>query len=40
MVESSRTVSSCPSGQVAGSRDALIGLLTSKVAEHSWQRNS
>ena len=40
IVESSRTVSSCPTGQAAGSRDTLIGLLTSKVVRHSRQRNS
>jgi hypothetical protein len=39
-VESSRTVSSCPDGHVAGSADAVMGLLSSKVAEHSRQRNS
>ncbi len=39
-VESSRTVSSCPAGQAAGSRETLIGLLTSKVVRHSRQRNS
>jgi hypothetical protein len=39
-VESSRTVSSFPHGQVAPSREALIGLSTSKVALHSRQRNS
>jgi len=40
MVESSRTVSSCPDGHCAVSLDALIGLLTSKVVKHSRQRNS
>ena len=40
IVDSNRTVSSCPAGQLAGSRDALIGLLTSNVVRHSWQRNS
>ncbi len=44
-VESNLTVSAWPTGQLAGSLAALIGRLTSKVAEplswaHSRQRNS
>ena len=39
-VESSRTVSGCPSGQVAGSDDALIGRCSTKVAPQERQRNS
>jgi hypothetical protein len=39
-VESNRTVSPCPEGQAAGSPDAVIGRLTSNVAEHSRHRNS
>jgi hypothetical protein len=39
-VDSSLTVSVWPAGQDAGSPDALIERLTSKVPEHSRQRNS
>lgn len=39
-VESSRTVSLCPDGHCAGSREAVIGRVSSKVVEHSRQRNS
>lgn len=38
--ESRRAVSSCPSGQVAGSPDRLIGRRTSKVSSHVRHRNS
>ena len=40
IVESSLTVFAWPSGQVAGSADALIGRFTSNVVVQSWQRNS
>ena len=39
-MESSLTVSECPSGQSAGSEDCWRGRLTSKVDPHSRQRNS
>jgi hypothetical protein len=39
-VESSRTVSSWPLGQLAGSPDAAIGRLTSNVSPQARQRNS
>jgi hypothetical protein len=44
-VESSRTVSWWPNGQVAGSPEALIGRVISNVdgappEAQSWQRNS
>jgi hypothetical protein len=40
IVESSLTVFVCPSGQAAGSDEALIGRCTSNVVVHSWQRYS
>lgn len=40
IVDSSRTVSACPTGQSAGSPEALIGRLTSNVDEQFRHRNS
>src|ERR1700691_4103074 len=40
MVESSRTVSSCPCGQVHGADDSLIGRVRSKVSPQARQRYS
>ncbi|GCD46093.1 hypothetical protein GKJPGBOP_05839 [Streptomyces paromomycinus] len=39
-VESSLTVSSCPSGQVAGAEDSAIGRFSSKVEPQERQRYS
>jgi hypothetical protein len=38
IVESNFTVSSWPEGQFAGSAEAAIGRLTSKVSPHARQR--
>jgi hypothetical protein len=40
IVDRSLTVLVWPSGQFAGSDDALIGRRTSNVVAHSWQRYS
>jgi hypothetical protein len=39
-VDSSFTVSSCPDGHGAGSPEASMGRVTSKVSRHSRQRKS